>query len=226
MFYKFTYNQGDEFIYGTFEFSNNKVDWTFSGKMHFPLDQWIDLMKRFRAGGIILEAGQPKHWGTDPDPLNPQWCESQDPDTAKEAAQSEEAKVALSRGIARCYRTLHEVNQSGKYKPYFGLTNHEIVEEYVKRFPEQVDHNGIAKLVPSIRRDWDYLKVNRPRSTTVLQNLCLVVRTDFKRMNSTSDKMNIVFNFLHPPTKDELKEMYDWSEKPDPVRKSKIKRLM
>jgi hypothetical protein len=217
VFYKFTYTIGPKIISGVLAWSEDKQVWHECGKHFFQAQHWPEWVKRQKAAGVIFEEGEVAVWDSI-EKLEPSSCES-DPPTAKEAARSPEAKVSLNKGIGRCFVTLHESNEARRYAPNLGLTDHEHVVEYASKFPEQADYKGFDGLTRMVMRNWCWLKPDMPREERLLQNLGIIGRTKFTRKNSRTGKDNIVFNFIQPPSIDQIKQMYEWAEKPDRKRR-------
>lgn len=135
----------------------------------------------------------------DPGPLDltPQYSKA-DPPTAISAAQSQEAKTALTMVTARCLLLLASFTD--------GLTDAEAIENYCKRFPDDVAIKGICGCSKAVSRSWLLLKPNDYPGNKQAKNLNLIRRSDRTRINRYTGRKNVVFEFIEAPTVSQITE--------------------
>ena len=124
--------------------------------------------------------------------IQPPCSPANDPPSALEAAASPEAQRALVKGTARCCMILLTHQE--------GLTNNEIVDQYHRAYPEEIDQRGVTGFVHVVTRNWCMLKPNEDTRNHQHKNLALIQRTEQYRINPHSNRRNVVFQFINPPT--------------------------
>lgn len=130
--------------------------------------------------------------------VQPPCSPANDPPSALEAAASPEAQRALVKGVARCCVILLGNPD--------GLSDYEIVECYHRAYPEEVEARGIIGFVRMVTRNWCLLKPNDDTRNHKHENLAVIQRTDQYRINPHSNRRNVVFQFINPPTAQQRQE--------------------
>ena len=124
------------------------------------------------------------------EPLN---SPANDPPTALEAGQDPGVRAVVRRGTARCLLVLLETQPPG-------LTDNEAVDAYRRAYPEEIEARGTIGFVRSVLRNWCTLKPNDDTRNHLQRNLNLIQRTGAVRTDPYSNRPNVVFDFILPPT--------------------------
>jgi hypothetical protein len=119
-----------------------------------------------------------------------------DPPTAKAAAQSPEAKRSVVRGTARCLLLLLGAAD--------GLTDSEAVDAYFVAYPDEVQGRGATGCFRAAIRSWCMLKPNDDKRNWKKENLNLIHQLEQVRINPWSQRPNVVFGFITPPTEEQV----------------------
>lgn len=123
-----------------------------------------------------------------------------DPPSALMAGESEEARVNIVQGTARCLLSLY-------WSKGFGLTDLEVIDVYRRNFPYSALTKGQDVFVRDVIRHWAICKPNDHPQNKLKRNLSLIHQTDRTRINPKSGKPMVVFQFIRAPFPSEV---YRW----------------